>query len=129
MGREKCFEKGSKKPTLSAKEERIAKKPEGRISLKASRPKLISILPSVATSKQRVFSSKRVSSRSTSVKDLFSFSIKRSSLLVKITRKRGPLLGEEPKLEDSSTFSRLITSSLKEKVSFNDSLTKMASLR
>jgi len=36
MGREKCFKKGSKKPTLSAKEERIAKRPEGRISCKSS---------------------------------------------------------------------------------------------
>jgi len=45
MGKVRCFKKGSKKPTLSAKEERIAKKPEGRISLNASRPTLISILP------------------------------------------------------------------------------------
>jgi len=129
MGRVRCSKKGLKKPTLLAKEERMAKKPEGRISRKVSRPTLISMLPSPATSKERVFSSKRVFSRPTSAKELFSFSIQRSSLLVKITRKRGPLLGEEPKLEDSSTSSRVITSSLKEKVSFNDSLTKMASLR
>jgi len=38
------FKKGSEKPRLSAKEESIAKKPEGRISLKVSRPILISIL-------------------------------------------------------------------------------------
>jgi len=40
----KWSKKGSKKPRLSAKEERIAKKPEGRISLNSSRPTLIWIL-------------------------------------------------------------------------------------
>jgi len=61
MGREKCFKKGSKKPTLSAKEERIARKPEGRISLNSSRPTLIWTLPSeFADSKERVFSSRCV---------------------------------------------------------------------
>jgi len=85
MGKEKYFKKGLKKPTLLAKEERMARKPEGRISLNASRPTLISMLPSVATSKERVFSSKRVSSRSTSAKELFSFSIQRSSLLYETT--------------------------------------------
>jgi len=55
MGREKCFKKGSKKPTLLAKQERIAKKPEGRISLNASRPTLISILPSSYLKRKSLF--------------------------------------------------------------------------
>jgi len=54
---------------------------------------------------------------------------KKPSLLAKITRKRGPLLDEEPKLDESSTFSKVIISSLKEKVSFSDSLVKIASFR
>jgi len=62
MGREKCFKKGSKKPRLLAKLERIAKKPEGRISLNSSRPTLIWILSfESADSKKRVFSSDKVS--------------------------------------------------------------------
>ncbi|MEA3485888.1 MAG: hypothetical protein U9R03_04180 [Candidatus Aerophobetes bacterium] len=59
----------------------------------------------------------------------FFFSIQRSSLLAKITLKRGPLLEKEPKLDDSSTFSRLIICSLKERTSFNGSPVKIASLR
>jgi len=49
--------------------------------------------------------------------------------LVKITLKRGPLLEEEPKLDESSTLFRLIISSEKEKASFSGSLVKIASLR
>jgi len=62
MGREKCFKKGSKKPRLLAKLERIAKKPEGRISLNSSRPTLIWILSfELADSKEKVFSFSKAS--------------------------------------------------------------------
>jgi len=62
MGREKCFKKGSKKPRLLAKLARMAKKPEGRISLNSSRPTLIWILSFELTdSKKRVFSSGKAS--------------------------------------------------------------------
>jgi len=130
MGKLRCLEKGSKKPILSAKPERMAKKPEGRISLKVSRPTLISMLPSeLADSKQRVFFSEEVPSRSTSDNVLFFFSIRRSTLLARITRKRGLSLGEESRLDESSTFSRLIIASLREKISFSASVVKIASLR
>jgi len=57
MGKVRWSKKGSKKPMLSAKEERIARKPEGRISLKLSRPTLIWTFPSeFADSKERLFS-------------------------------------------------------------------------
>jgi len=49
--------------------------------------------------------------------------------LAKITLKRGLLLEEEPKLDESSTSSKLIISSLKEKISFSGSLVKIASFR
>jgi len=55
--------------------------------------------------------------------------MKIESLLAKITLKRGLSLEEEPKLDESSTFSKLIISSLKEKASFSGPLVKMASLR
>jgi len=62
MGREKRFKKGSKKPRLLAKLARIAKKPEGRISLNSSRPTLIWILSwELTDSKKRVFSSGKAS--------------------------------------------------------------------
>jgi len=55
--------------------------------------------------------------------------MRKSSLLAKITLKRGALLDGESRLDESSTFSRLIISSLKEKIFFNGPSVKIAFLR